>query len=62
MKRISFLPAVWAVLVSCGMLDKSVLADDLVLASNGASDYVIALPASPEEPVRTAARELQEHL
>lgn len=59
MKRFLFLPAVSAVLVLSSV---TVLADDLVLASNDTSDYVIAIPASPEEPVRTAASELQEHL
>jgi hypothetical protein len=38
------------------------LGDGLTLASGGKTDYVIALPAEPDEPVRTAARELQDHL
>lgn len=34
----------------------------LLLASNGTSDFVITVPAAPTAPVRSAARELQDHL
>ncbi len=38
------------------------LGGDLVLTTNGGTDYVITLPDKPDPPVRTAAKELQEHI
>ena len=43
-------------------VSSAALADELKLATEGKSDYVIVVPAKPAGPQTTAARELQEHL
>jgi uncharacterized protein DUF4838/glycosyl hydrolase family 67 len=62
MKPVLFSPLTWMVLLSLTVFGVSARGDGLVLVSDGKTDYVIALPAAPDDPVRKAAEELRDHL
>ena len=56
-----FLPTC-AILLLVNAVSNTALGDGLTLVSQGETDFVITLPTQPDEPVRTAGRELQDHL
>ena len=62
MKRILISPLGWLVLFVLAVFCTSARGDGLTLVSEGKTDYLIALPAAPEDPVRKAAEELRDHL
>ena len=62
MKRNLFSPPALVVLLLLTVFCASAGGDGLVLVSKGKTNYVIALPAAADDPVRKAAEELRDHL
>ena len=62
MNCVFFSKPAWIALLLLTVVHARAGGDGLVLVSEGKTDYVIVLPAAPDDPVRKAAEELQDHL